>query len=190
MKRARISERLNKLARIQRMTRKDVNKSLDGAREEFGRAKQKYDAACSELDSVQRAVDDLKAQVDEAKSSLIELSDVARTMDLTGANEVRDRKGTRTYMIGGQESEVDCSDARDPKVSPWKKPKKGEKAEEKESEEESEKDEDGHDSSDSGDVKAESFTSDVSLADDPDLAFASDILSRAAKELRSTKRFR
>jgi hypothetical protein len=93
-------------------------------------------------------------------------------------------------MIGGKESEVDCSDASDTKVTPWRKEKKlNPQPEEPEKEPEGD-DGDSNDSSDSGDVKAESFTSDVSLADDPDLAFASDILSRAAKELRSTRRFR
>jgi hypothetical protein len=191
MKRARISERLDKLARIERMTRKDVDKGLGGARESFSKAKQKFDAACSEFDAVQKRVDELKSQVDDAKSALIELSDIARTMDLTGAQESRDRKGTRTYMIGGKESEVDCSDARDPKVTEYTKPKKGEDPMARTSPKEPSADDGASDdSSERGEVKGESFTGDVSLADDPDLAFASDILSRAAKELRGTRRFR
>jgi hypothetical protein len=184
MKRDRISKRMTKLARIGRMTRDDVSKGLDAARGNFGSSKSQVEEAKQKLEQLQQEFEQLQDNFNQARSHLLDLTNLSQVMDLTGSEETRDRKGLRTFMIGGKEHEVDSSDVNDIKCSPYSRKKKDkdekEKGDEEKDEDEDEEDEDDNDSDDS--VKKErSFSPDVSLADDPDLAFASDIIESTAK---------
>jgi multidrug efflux pump subunit AcrA (membrane-fusion protein) len=169
MKRQRIFDRLEKLARIGRQSRNDVNDALDGARGQFGASKSQLDEAQQKLDALQQEVEQLTQAFEDARTNLLELTNLSQIMDLTGATEARDRKGLRTFMVGGKEHEIDAGDLKDIKMTPFSKKKK-------------ESEEDTEDTNDSDDgKKKETFTADVSLADDPDLAFASDIIESTAK---------
>ena len=119
-----ITDRIQKLAKLNGMSRKQVDKDLNNARTNFSKVKSQYDEANSALQMAQRRLDALQEKLNESKGKLVDLSDVARVMDLTGASEARDRKGAKTYMIGGKESEVDCSDVNDIKINPYVKPSK------------------------------------------------------------------
>jgi multidrug resistance efflux pump len=165
MKQDRISKRMMKLAKISRLTREDVSLNLDEARGNFSSSKSKVEEAQARLDELQKEFEELQENFGQARSTLLELNHLAQVMDLTGAEETRDRKGQRTFMIGGKEHEVDASDVNDIRCTPYSRKK-----------------EEDEDSNATDDVKKEkSFSPDVSLADDPDLAFASDIIESTAK---------
>ena len=170
MKRDRIFDRMHKLARIGRQSRKEVAEALDGARGGFGSSKSQLEEAQQKMNALQQEVERLTSAFEDARSNLLELTNLSQVMDLTGSGETRDRKGLRTFMVGGKEHEVDAGDMKDIKLSPYSKKLKG-------------PEEEDEDSNSTDDVKKDpiSFSPDVSLADDPDVAFASDIIESTAK---------
>ena len=93
--------------------RKKLAAQLDKIRAEFAKVTQNHKAATAELAKKQQEVDDFISQRNDLRDKIIQLSNNLRTMDLTGAQACRDRKGIPTFYIGKKEFAVNDSNDSD-----------------------------------------------------------------------------
>lgn len=122
MKSAERFEELRKLA-LRSMSRKDLLKNWERARKEFAKAQEDYDKSVVELAKWQSMVDNARERMAGSRQVITETSQQLKTMDLTGAKEIRDRTDAKTYMIEGKEYYVDDSDVNDIKKMPYRQPR-------------------------------------------------------------------
>jgi hypothetical protein len=150
------------------MQRKDIERALKKARQQFARAREAHVRATVRLEQAQREVDKYSAIMQDARETIAAMSDHLRVMDLSGATGFKEQKGENFYTIDGSQYAVDCSDVNDVKM---KKKKDFLKEKKEESEEESDSN-----SAEEG----EEFSVDVGFADD----FARYVVASSSKRFR------
>jgi hypothetical protein len=138
------------------VVRKELQKRIEVARQTFVDTREAYEKANEQLAKQQTLVDELQNRMNDARQDLLETSEKLQTMDLTGTNACRDRKGVTTFYHGNKEYVVE-GDAPNKTLLPYKEYLRKEK--EKSLAEESDE------------------VCDNGLTD-PDIDFASDILSQ------------
>lgn len=110
-------------------SRKYVDSTLEKTRRAYAKAKADYDVSSAELISVQRRVDEAQARMSESRAALLDLTEKARVMDLTGAQALRDRGSETNYIIDGKEYHVNDKDVNNLQMMPWKEYKRTPKPE-------------------------------------------------------------
>jgi len=123
--------------------RPQLEKELKENRKRFEKARLDYDKHNGQLAGLQQKVEDCRNEMAAARKNLGDIHSCIQTMDLTGANAIRERGDERNYMINNKEYSVDTSDADDIKITPWTRKKKNDSPET--SEESFEEDEDSLD---------------------------------------------
>ena len=113
------------------MDRKTVNKMLSDAQKAFSKARQRYTDSNSRLEGLQQEVDSAQQEMSAARSTMMEIHRASQTMDLTGAEGLRQEKGGEySYIIEGDRHHADTSDFENIKLTPWKEYSASKKSEE------------------------------------------------------------
>lgn len=113
-------QRYNALLAFASTNRKQIEKELSAVRNQFLKLKTLVDDAEAEFEAAKSKVDNNKGELSSLKEKLIELTDIIKTMDLTGAEATKERKGNRSYKIRGKDYHVDTSDINNVQVTPWR----------------------------------------------------------------------
>ena len=106
---------------------KDFQKDLEVGRKTFRKAKGEYESASAELQALQVKVEKAQREMTDARRTVWEMSNHIQTMDLTGANAVRDRNNSCTYLVDGKEFHADKDDKGHVNLVSWKDYRKQQK---------------------------------------------------------------
>ncbi len=101
--------------------RKSVNKMLSDSQKAYAKARAEYNEANSQLSSLQERADKAQAEMASARKSMLEINHAAQTMDLVGAEGLKQEKGGEySYVVDGDRHYADTSDFENIKLTPWK----------------------------------------------------------------------
>lgn len=102
------------------MDRKTVTKEITRAQKAFAKARKEFDEASAGLNALQDRVNRATEAMNAAKSYMLTINQAAQTMDLTGAEGLRQEKDGFSYILNGNRMFADVSNAEDPQLIPWK----------------------------------------------------------------------
>lgn len=113
------SDSLEKFA-FSQLDRKSISKELAKAQKEHNKAREEWLQAKSNLDSLTARAERAKAELSASAKRIVELSQISRDLDLSGADSVSRYGDDIAYIINGRKMHVDTSDVNDIKITPWK----------------------------------------------------------------------
>lgn len=112
-------EYFEKLARAN--TRNSLEKALNKYRQEYAKALKLGEKLSAEKNKIDAAVASNLAQLTAAKQEIRRITDILQKMDLSGANEVRERgNGQVNFIKDKKEYHIEFDDQNDVKLIPWK----------------------------------------------------------------------
>ena len=79
-----------------------------------------FEKCTRDMEGIQANMEAAEEELDAAKNAMIRLSKQVQVMDLSGAEGVRSKGDSDTFMIGGKEHHVDIEDLTDIRSIPIK----------------------------------------------------------------------
>lgn len=113
------NELFNKLA-FSNLDRKGLNKELATAQKAHSKAKEEFSNASSQLAALNARVERAKAELEASTNKIVQLNELSKNFDLSGAQGVSLVGDEVAYIINGRRVHVDSSDINDIKINPWR----------------------------------------------------------------------
>lgn len=110
-----------------KLNRKQLQKQLEKTRSEYTTYQKSFNTLSTEYNELQKKLTETKTKLESSRSHLLNLTNQLQTMDLAGANALKQYENDVSYVIDGKDYFVDTSDVNDVKCMPWKDHKKSKK---------------------------------------------------------------
>lgn len=163
----RIIQRTHELEKLAgKKGRKQLEAELSKARKDVNKATVQYNTSKGQLNSLEKQVEKAEKKMQDARHEISRLSKMLQHMDLTGAEEVRERPNDVSYVIDGKEMHIDISDVNDVKITPWRQYLKKRREDSSNSDDEHYKSDDEGEAFDIAFVDDEGFDLDITSSGD------------------------